>query len=893
MLEGGRGRSADVSSKRSVLFVLAAACASALLAAGGASASEERGPGHAARSYGPAERAAMHGSAPGHATVNAELPSFAAAARSSRREPTTALPTPALLTHRGERNKLRAEQGLNRSGKRAVKPPDPIESAPADSSASFPGIGFNQSFFIPPDVEIAAGPHHIVEAVNGRITVFNKGGTQAQTATPPAFFDSLGTIADDNIFDPQVEYNEYIDRFVVLYSTRNDATSRSFMLIAVSNTDDPTQGWHLYGLDAGLNGGTDTNDWCDYPHLGYSVQGATITCNMFTHSSPATFQYAKIRVLDNSQLASGSCCGWWDFWDLREGPGLTQKVFTIQPAAMHFAFASDGAFLAAAQGGGGAGSNLHVYRVPNVPECCNGDAVGPGLNEAQRSVGAYSAPPDAEQPGSVQAIDTGDARLLYAVFHYPRMFVGQTVGSGSDSTTSFTEFAINQYPANLTVANDWRIAPGGMNRYFPGTDSRPGADKSQVYSASNTSTFAGSRWIEIPSAVTCTTCFNGEFVEQNGSSTYLQTDTIGRNRWGDYLDASRDPNGTGIWIGGEFVSSQNTWGTELGLTYQAIDSAAPTTTASLSPAPNANGWINANGTVSLNATDDGPPDNVSGVRSITYSASGANPISQTTVNANSASIPITADGTTTVSYSATDNWGNTESTGSLTVRKDTVAPAINPGPTQTFIEDTKATKKKKIPVRIDWAATDATSGVCSYGPLSRRDAPSGTFAVQAGLPATPLGTTAQQGLKPGFHRYRIEATDCAGNTAAQNGPPQRLHIKQEKSKKIKFSNGWEQIDDRKALKRGLKRTREKNRRAKFTFDGTSVAWGAKRDSGSGKAQYKFDGAAEKVNLKSADKLNRRLVAVTNSTAGSHRVAIKNKATRGHPKITVDFIAWLD
>ncbi len=893
MGEAGRGGSAEVASRRRLRFALGAASAIAVLAAWAAPASGQRHAAHPARSYGPAAPAAVRGSAFGHGAVNARLPSFAAAARASRHEPGTSLPTPMRLTHRGQRDKVRAEKGLNRSRKRAVEPPNPVESAPADSSSSFPGIGFNQSFFIPPDVEIAAGPHHIVEAVNGRITVFNKGGTQAQTATPTAFFDSLGVVADDNIFDPQVEYNEYVNRFFVLYSTRNDAASRSFQLIAVSNTDDPTQGWHLYALDAGLNGGTNTNNWCDYPHLGYSVQGTIITCNQFSHSAPSTFQYAKIRVLDTSQLTSGSCCSWWDFWDLREGPGGTSKVFTIQPAAMHFAIGSDGAFLAAAQGGGGSGNNLHVYRVPNVPECCDGDAVGPGLDEAQRSVGTYSSPPDAEQPGGAHAIDTGDARLAYAVFHYPRLFVGQTVGSGSDSTVSFTEFAINQYPNNLNVANDWRITPGGMNRYYPGADSRPGAEKSEVYSASNASTNAGSRWIEIPAAVTCTTCFNGEFVQRNGAATYVQLDTINRNRWGDYMDASRDPNGAGIWIGGEFVSSQNTWGTELGLTYQAIDSIAPSTTASLSPTPNANGWINSNGTVSLSATDAGPPGNVSGVRTITYSASGANPIATTTVNGNSASIPITADGVTTVSYHATDNWGNTESTGSLTVRKDATAPTIAPGPTQTFEANTKATKKKKIPVRIDWAATDADSGVCSYGPLSRRDTPAGPFAVQPGLPETPLMTTANQKLKPGFHRYRIEATDCAGNTAAQNGPPQRLHVKQEKAKKIKFSNGWKQLEDRAAIKRGLKRTREKKRRAKFEFDGTSVAWGAKLTSHSGKAKYKFDGARETVNLRSKHTRNRRLVAVSNSTTGSHKVVIKNKATHGHPKITLDFIAWLD
>ena len=111
-------------------------------------------------------------------------------------------------------------------------------------------------------------------------------------------------------------------------------------------------------------------------------------------------------------------------------------------------------------------------------------------------------------------------------------------------------------------------------------------------------------------------------------------------------------------------------------------------------------------------------------------------------------------------------------------------------------------------------------------------------------------------------------------------------------RKIKFSNGWKRVKDRTAFKRALKRTRKKNRRAKFTFNGTSVAWGAKRTPGSGKAKYSFDGTPESVKLRSRTTRNRRLVAATNSTAGSHKVVIKNKATRGHPTITLDFIAWL-
>jgi hypothetical protein len=509
------------------------------------------------------------------------------------------------------------------------------------------------------------------------------------------------------------------------------------------------------------------------------------------------------------------------------------------------------------------------------------------------SVGGYSSPPDAEQPGSVQAIDTGDSRLQYAVFHWPRLYVGQNLADGSDSTVSFSEFRIDQYPNNLTLDNDWIIGAGGMNRYYPGTDSRIGSDKSQVYSASNASTNAGSRWIEIPNAGTCTSCFTGEFVQQNGANTYLQLDTRSRNRWGDYLDANRDPNGTGIWIGGEFVNAQDSWGTELSLTRQAIDSIAPTTTAGVSPSPNGNGWNNTNVSVGLNAADSGPAGNVSGVRRITYGAFGANPIPTTTVPGSSASVPITADGVTTFFYRAEDNWGNVESTKFLTVRKDSVVPTVTDGPDQSFRVNTIATDTT-VPVRSSWQATDALSGICSYGPLERRDSATGAFVVQPGLPTSALETSARQQLSAGYHQYRITAVDCAGNPATLNGRGATLRILQEGNPAITYSAGWTQVATPGAMGTGLMQTLLPNRTATFDFTGRSIAWGAKKDSGSGIATFKFDALAPvSVNLRSAATQNRRVVAAKSGALGPHTVVIRNQATSGHPKATLDFLAWLN
>jgi hypothetical protein len=107
------------------------------------------------------------------------------------------------------------------------------------------------------------------------------------------------------------------------------------------------------------------------------------------------------------------------------------------------------------------------------------------------------------------------------------------------------------------------------------------------------------------------------------------------------------------------------------------DSTPPVTTATPSPAPNANGWSKSNVVVTLNATDLGG----AGVQDIHYSLTGAQTGSGL-VNGGVATVPISTDGVTMLTYYARDNAGNQEAAKTLTVRIDTIGPTLvgMPGP---------------------------------------------------------------------------------------------------------------------------------------------------------------------------------------------------------------------
>jgi hypothetical protein len=142
------------------------------------------------------------------------------------------------------------------------------------------------------------------------------------------------------------------------------------------------------------------------------------------------------------------------------------------------------------------------------------------------------------------------------------------------------------------------------------------------------------------------------------------------------------------------------------------DGVAPVTAADVSPQANAAGWHNQDVTVTLNATDLPNPGG-SGVASIGYSVNGA----PTTVNAATVKIPVTTEGVTTITYSATDIAGNTETPAhTLTLHLDKTAPTLK------WSESTapaNAAGWNKTAVTISYTADDAGgSGVAFTAPPS-------------------------------------------------------------------------------------------------------------------------------------------------------------------------------
>jgi hypothetical protein len=437
--------------------------------------------------------------------------------------------------------------------------------APAVPTSAFSNfLGTGDTSAIPADATMAAGPNNIVLAVNTRVEVYSKVGVRLASTDLPALFAS---VTGDGIFDPWVVYDPYLQRFWLSAVSKSDNPHRSTILLALSNQSDATAGWSVFSVDATLNGSTPSGFWCDFPKLGFDTQAIYLTCNMYTFAADPQFQYARIKVLSKGQFVNGGgTVSWWDFWNLEEGGEI---AVSIEPARMRHATDGDGEFLINAHGQGGSDHQLEIWHITNPQTCCGSDAHAPDLAQNGRPVGSFDPPPAGRQKGTGATIDTGHGRgstdLLYAVWQGGHIFSGGNMACPHQraACVSYTEVDVSRFPT-MSVVSDFAIeTDGSTDRFFPSADVNAAGEKTMLFGISGPNRFVGSSIVRIPPSTTCTNCFFDVRSIADGFGPYGQS---GRQRWGDYHGAGADPDNDGVWVFGEFVTSDGHWGTEVALT---------------------------------------------------------------------------------------------------------------------------------------------------------------------------------------------------------------------------------------------------------------------------------------------------------------------------------------
>lgn len=332
---------------------------------------------------------------------------------------------------------------FNHLAKGAVSPARVSSShvpTPADSSvlglltgAGFDGLTHrdqrlasngNQFSLEPPDQGLAVGNGFVIETINTAIRVRKTDGSILMPAVGlNAFFNLEPEInRSTGIYgpftsDPRAYYDTGTQRwFVTMLEIDQDpktgaSLGHSAVLIAVSQSADPTGNWYLYKLDTTNSGDSVNHPGCpcfgDQPLIGADQYGFYVTTNEFPIFATG-FNGAQVYAISKSKLESGGVVSVVSFNNI---PLAESQAYSLQPAVT----AAGGAhasgqngteyFLSALDFNGTLDNRIAVWALTNTASL---DWATPALSlqSAVLDSQVYGTPPSAQQePGPLPLAD--------------------------------------------------------------------------------------------------------------------------------------------------------------------------------------------------------------------------------------------------------------------------------------------------------------------------------------------------------------------------------------------------------------------------------------------------------------------------------------------------------
>jgi len=402
---------------------------------------------------------------------------------------------------------------------------------------SFEGLHFGtngpyQDRYVPPDVQLAAGPHHIVEMVNllGRIST--KQGGEVRTFSLAPFFGAPST---DFLSDPKVHFDAASGRW---FATVTDITTGS-VLLEVSATDDPTGAWSGYAVST-------TTGCADQPLLGISDLVVVLSANDYSScTSRPVYLGVQYWVLNKTDLLSGAPARSMSF-----GPDPT--LFSVQP--VQSLAPTDTQFMVTL--GSGPTSTLTLFSITGVP---------PGLVLVSRqdlAVQRTAVPPSAPQPGTKNKLDTGDARVQDAMWVDGRLWLSLDDGCTppGDNLVRSCARLIEVDTANASIVQDFDLGVVGKHVFYPALRTDREGHLIVVVGESSSAEFPGVMVADRSATDPPNTIGTPQLV-RIGEAPETLACSGSVCRYGDYFGAARDPSDPGIvWVAGEYGTSSG-WAT--------------------------------------------------------------------------------------------------------------------------------------------------------------------------------------------------------------------------------------------------------------------------------------------------------------------------------------------
>ncbi|TMD67746.1 MAG: hypothetical protein E6I84_03125, partial [Chloroflexi bacterium] len=395
--------------------------------------------------------------------------------RQLAQQPRTAHPriaAPAILRHPKAASSAPAPLAL----------PSPPQGTTEEQLTVFQGMDvatasgtFSDQNIEPPDTQVAAGPTSVVEMVNANMSIWSKSGAQlAPLVDLNAFYGIPGGYG---ISDPRVVYDASSSRFLASAFALN-ANNDSNVYLAVSNTSDPTGTWFHWLVRN--TAATIT----DQPKVGYSDDKVTMSWGEFVappcqgQSTFYCFNGQVTLVVQKSDV-------------LAVPQNLSPRFAVLGPDLSEFG-------IVPAQSLSSTSAQYEVYNNADpynlVENQCaqqvnalygpcptlgmvviTGTPAGSNLSmgEVDPPMADTTLPPNAFQPGTAARLQTGDDRLLNAVWRNNMIWTSLTDGNLCSTVRPMTEPAgscarvIEASTTSFTLQQVLQLGSSGDYFFYP------------------------------------------------------------------------------------------------------------------------------------------------------------------------------------------------------------------------------------------------------------------------------------------------------------------------------------------------------------------------------------------------------------------------------------------
>lgn len=258
----------------------------------------------------------------------------------------------------------------------------------------------------------------------------------------------------DRAFDPKVEYDPIADRFVLMFL--DDLNEGSAVVVAFSQTNNPTEGWNLYQIT-----GNPFNEavWTDFPMIALTEDDFFLTVNLIfnNQSWEAGFVETIVWQVDKASAYAGEDIE-SKLWSQTDFAG--QPIRNAIPVQGGSGLAGPNLFLLSNRNFDAENDSIFLMEITGN----SADESAEFLVEVLESPVPYGAPPNARQVAG-RMLQTNDARILGAYYENNRIhFVGMT--NDFDTNTPAIYHGIINEPnfSNFIEAN---VISGDLDYGYP------------------------------------------------------------------------------------------------------------------------------------------------------------------------------------------------------------------------------------------------------------------------------------------------------------------------------------------------------------------------------------------------------------------------------------------